>query len=38
MVVADEWQGVGLGTRLLGIIERFAVANGITHLRGETLC
>jgi acetyltransferase len=36
VVVADEWQCRGVGTELLQILERIAVANGITRLTGET--
>lgn len=35
VVVADEWQGRGLGTALARVVER-ASANGITWLTGST--
>jgi acetyltransferase len=36
IVVADEWQRRGLGRRLLRMLERIAIANGITRLTGES--
>jgi acetyltransferase len=36
IVVADEWQRRGLGTGLLRMLERIAVANGVTRLTGES--
>jgi acetyltransferase len=37
LVVADEWQRRGVGTRLLQILERVAAANGITRFSVEAL-
>jgi acetyltransferase len=36
IVIADEWQRLGLGAGLLGSLERIAIANAITRLSGET--
>jgi acetyltransferase len=35
LVVADEWQSLGIGKELFQILERIAVANGITRFAGE---
>jgi len=37
VVVADEWQGFGLGRRLLGNLECVARAAGIERIEGEVL-
>lgn len=37
VTVADEYQGLGLGTVLLGVIGRVAAANGVTVLRNYVL-
>lgn len=37
IVVADEWQGCGLGTELMRSLTRAAVERGYTCLEGETL-
>ena len=36
VVVADEWQRRGVATGLLEMLERIAVANGVTRFTGET--
>lgn len=37
IVVADDWQGCGLGTELMRTLAQAAVARGFTCLEGETL-
>ena len=37
IVVADDWQGCGLGTELMRSLAQAAVARGFTCLEGETL-
>lgn len=37
LAVADQWQGRGIATALMSILERIAVAAGIAHLTGECL-
>jgi acetyltransferase len=37
IVVADDWQGCGLGTELMRSLAQAAVARGYTCLEGETL-
>jgi acetyltransferase len=37
VVVADDWQGVGLGTELMRSLAQAAVARGYTTLEGTTL-
>jgi acetyltransferase len=37
VVVADEWQGVGLGRLLLGRLARHAREHGVAHLHGDVL-
>jgi acetyltransferase len=37
IVVADDWQGCGLGTELIRSLAQAAVARGYTCLEGETL-
>jgi acetyltransferase len=37
IVVADDWQQVGLGARLMQLLKRSASATGITRLAGEIL-
>ena len=37
IVVADEWQGCGLGTELMRTLAQAALARGLTCLEGETL-
>jgi GNAT superfamily N-acetyltransferase len=36
VVVGDEWQGHGIGTRLMGRLAKRAAANGITHFVADT--
>lgn len=37
IVVADDWQGCGLGTELMRSLAQAAVARGFTCLEGQTL-
>jgi len=37
IVVADEWQGKGIGTRLLTDLRSFAIATGIKQLKATVL-
>jgi acetyltransferase len=37
IVVADDWQGCGLGTELMRSLAQAALARGISGLEGETL-
>ncbi len=37
VTVADEWQGRGLGTLLLGLLSEWARAHGVTTFRAYTL-
>jgi acetyltransferase len=37
LLIADEWQGLGLGTRLLGLLLEDAMASGLREARLETL-
>lgn len=37
LAVADDWQGCGLGTRLLAVLEQTAAQAGVGTLRGDVL-